>query len=322
MNELELLSRYGQVEPMDSALIDATVQSIVQLPDPSVIARHRTPGPGRRRVARLVVVGASVAAAVAATVVLRGADGPSFPRPAPQAAQAPESVLTGYVVDHSLAALATAGGYIEGVVQQDSSGVRTSWRGPHQLLNEVPGQTATLWTWAAGVDTVLSVDYEHHTWSRSAIPAPPPPPAQGGGPPPPGAYVFSQKALNGPEPDVTSIATLFRQAGTRVIGGATIDGASAYELSIPALDQNGKPVIGKGITAWVNRSTYLPVRIALGPPAGPGPNNGAEAPTSAWTQDFTWEPATPQALAVFNLKPPALFHEIADPALQPVPPAH
>jgi hypothetical protein len=311
MDELELLSRYAGVEPVDPALIDATVETIVHSPDSLASARHHSSPPRRRRVSRLVLVSASVAAAVAAAAVaVNGVGGSSLARPAP-VAQSSANVLTSYVVEHSLAALATTSGYVERVVQRDSSGIHMSWRGPTQLLDEFPAQSATLWTWAAGVDTVLRIDYQHHTWSRSAFPAPQPPPGPSGGPPPPGAYVFSEKAVNGPEPGVTSIAALFRQPGLEVIGTATIDGAPTYKLRIPAIGSNGKPVMGKGLTAWVNTRTYLPERIAADSPSG----------LPAWTQDFTWEPGTARALAVFDITPPAHFRQVNDPALTPVPPS-
>jgi hypothetical protein len=304
VNELELLSRYRKVEPVDPALIDATVQAIAQAPDGSAAGRESSSGP-RRRVARLILVSSSVAAAVAATVALvTGAGGSFSPRPAPQVAQGGGAVLTAYVVQHSLAALDSSSGYVERVVQRDSSGTRIFWRGPTQLLDKGPGQTATLWTWAAGVDTVLNIDYEHHTWSKSVISAPSPPPGPIGAPPPPDAYVFPAKALSGPEPSATSIVAMFRQAGIEVIGTAAIDGTPTYELRIPALDPNGKPITGKGITAWVDARTYLPVRLALGMPGG-----------VPWSEDFIWESATPEALAVFDLTPPVPFHQIANPAL-------
>jgi hypothetical protein len=309
MNELELLSRYGEVDPMDSGLIDAAVDAIVRAPDRTASARHRSSAPRRRRVPRLVLVGASVAAAVAGAAVAVSGVGEPTPRPAP-GAQSPGNMLTSFVVDHSLAALQTASGYVERVVQHEPTGIHMSWRGPTQLLDESPGQSATLWTWAAGVDTVLNVDYQHHTWSTSVFQAPQPPPGPIGGPPPPGAYVFSEKAVSGPEPGATSIAALFRQPGLRLIGTDSIEGTPTYELQIPALGRNGEPIIGKGLIAWVNTRTYLPARIA-----------GDTPPTvAAWTQDFTWEPATPQVLGVFDLKPPASFHQVANPALRPVPP--
>jgi hypothetical protein len=265
---------------------------------------------------------ASVAAAVATTVAtVIGAGGSSSPGPAPQIAKGHGTVLTAYVVDHSLAALETSSGYLERVVQRDPSGSRTWWRGPTQLLDQSPDQTATLWTWAAGIDTVLTIDYQHHTWSKSAIPAPSPPPGPIGGPPPPGEFLFPAKALSGPEPNATSIVALFRQAGTEVIGTAIVDRTSSYELRIPALDRNGNPVTGKGITAWVDTRSYLPIRIALGMPGTGGPNDGVKDAVP-WTEDFTWQPATPQALSVFDLTPPALFHQVANPALQPIPPGH
>lgn len=312
MNELELLSRYGKVQPVDPALIDATVDAIVHLPAAPARGRRRSSAP-RRRVSRLVLVSASVAAAVAgAAIVVNGVGGSSSRRPA-QVAQAPANVLTGVVVQHSLAALETTNGYVERVVQRGSDGTHTSWRGPTQLLDELPGQTEMLWTWAApGVDTVLTVDYQHHTWSRSTFPAPQPPAVPIGGTPPPGAYLFSQKAVNGPEPGATTVAALFRQTGLEVTGTATVDGVATYELRIPALLPDGKPASGKGLTVWVNTRTYLPVRIAQDTPVG----------TPTWTQDFTWEPATPQALAVFDLAPPAQFHQVSDPAFQPVPSRH
>jgi hypothetical protein len=105
------------------------------------------------------------------------------------------------------------------------------------------------------------------------------------------------------------------------MGTATVDRTSTYELRIPALDPLGKPVTGKGITAWVDTRTYLPVRIALGIPGGQGPNNGVKGAVP-WSEDFRWEPATPQALAVFDLTPPAPFHQIANPALQANPSGH
>jgi hypothetical protein len=314
VNELELLSRYRKVEPVDPALIDATVQAIAQAPDGSAAGRESSSGP-RRRVARLILVSSSVAAAVAATVALvTGAGGSFSPRPAPQVAQGGGAVLTAYVVQHSLAALDSSSGYVERVVQRDSSGTRIFWRGPTQLLDKGPGQTATLWTWAAGVDTVLNIDYEHHTWSKSVISAPSPPPGPIGAPPPPGAYVFPAKALSGPEPSATSIVAMFRQAGIEVIGTAAIDGTPTYELRIPALDPNGKPITGKGITAWVDARTYLPVRLALGMPGGQGPSVGVKGAVP-WSEDFIWESATPEALAVFDLTPPVPFHQIANPAL-------
>jgi hypothetical protein len=220
-------------------------------------------------------------------------------------------MLTSHVIEHSLAALETTNGYVEQVVQRDPSGIHMSWRGPTQLLNQAPGQSATLWTWAApGVDTVLTIDYQHHTWSRSAFPAPQPPPGPIGGPPPLGAYLFSQKAVNGPETEATSIAALFRQPGLEVIGSGTIDGVPTYELLIPALGPNGKPVVGKSLIAWVNTRTYLPVRIAEDTPAT----------LPAWSQDFAWEPATARSLAVFDLTPPAQFHHVNGSPLQPIPP--
>jgi hypothetical protein len=311
MNELELLSRYAAVEPVDPALIDATVEAIVRSPDSLARARHRSSPSRRHRASRLVLVGASAAAAVAAaTVVVNGLGGSSAPRPAP-VARSPGNVLTTYVVQHSLAALETTSGYVERVVQHDSHTIHMSWRGPTQLLDEFPGHSATLWTWAApGVDTVLRIDYVHNTWSKSVFPAPQPPPDPIGGPRPPGAYMFSQKTVNGPEAQATSIAALFRQPGLEVVGTATIGGARTYELRIPALGPHGKPVIGKGLTAWVNTRTYLPVRVAEDTPVG----------LPAWTQDFTWEPATPQAIAVFDLTPPAHFRQVNEPTLQPVPP--
>lgn len=63
----------------------------------------------------------------------------------------------------------------------------------------------------------------------------------------------------------------------------------------------------------MNTGTYLPVRIALGMTGGSVPKSGV-----AWTEDFTWEPATTQALAVFDIEPPAGFHQTTNPALQPV----
>jgi hypothetical protein len=322
VNELELLSRYRQVEQVDPALIEATIQAIAQTPDRIGSARHHSPGPGRRRMARLMLVSASLAAAVAAIVALvTGAGGSPSPGPAPPVAQGSRAVLTAYVVQHSLAALETTGGYVERVVQRDSSGTRTWWRGPTQLLDQGPGQTATLWTWAAGVDTVLNIDYQHHTWSKSAIPAPSPAPGPMGGPPPPGAYLFPAKALSGPEPGASSIVTVFRQAGIEVIGTASVDGISTYQLSIPALDPKGKIITGKGITAWVDVRSYLPVRMTVGMPGVQGPNDVVKE-TIPWTEDFTWQPATPLVLAVFDLTPPALFRQIANPALQPVPPGH
>ncbi len=326
MNELELLSRYRKVEPIDPALLDATVEAIVHSPDGTASARHRASGPRRGRASRLVLASASVAATVAtAAVILTGAGGSTSPRPAPTLAPAQGAVLTGYVIERSLTALETASGYVERVVRHDGSGIAASWIGPNQLLDEVPGQSATLWTWAAtGVDTVLSIDYQHHTWSKSTIPAPPPASRQITRPPSPLAEVTPPKALNGPEPSATSIAALFRQPGTEVTGTAIIDGTRTYQLQIPALDPNGKPVTGKSITAWVDTSTYLPVRIAQDMPAGLGPNSSAKGTSPAFTptEDFTWEPATRQTLAVFDLKPPATFQQIADPALQPIPPGH
>lgn len=314
MNELELLSRFGKVEPMDRALIDATVEAIVHCPDRTAGPRHRGPGRRRRRVSRLVVLSASVAAGLAAAgLVVSGAGGSSSPRPAPQMAQPGGGVLTAYVVNHSLAALETARGYVERVVRNDGSGIPISWIGPNQLLDEVPGQSATLWTWAApGVDTVLRIDYLHHTWSKSVIPVPAPRPGPIGRAPSPAAVVEPPKALTGAEPSATSIAALFRQPGTEVVRTATLDGTLTYELLVPSLDANGKPITAKAITAWVDARTYLPVRIAEDVPVN----------QPAWTEDFTWEPATPQALAVFDLEPPALFHQTADPGLQPRPPGH
>jgi hypothetical protein len=315
MNDLELLSRYGGVEPIDSQLIDTTIEAILDAPELRADAQ-RSLGPRPRSLTRLVVASASAAAVAAAALLATGTGGSSSRNTARQVAPSQTEVLTAQVVYRSLAALETASGYVERVVHRDSSGSLTSWRGPTQLLDEVPGQRATLWTWAAGVDTVLSVDYQHHTWSKSTFSAPTPLSGPIGTPPPPGAYLFPLKALNGPEPGATTISALFHQPGAEVIGTATIDGISTYALRIPALDANGKPVIGKGITAWVNTSTYLPVRIALGMTAGPDPKSTA---LPAGTEDFIWEPATPQNLAVFNLEPPAGFHQTTNPALQPVP---
>ncbi len=39
MNDLELLSRYRKVEPVDPALIDAAIQAIARAPDGSASAR-------------------------------------------------------------------------------------------------------------------------------------------------------------------------------------------------------------------------------------------------------------------------------------------
>ncbi len=57
---------------------------------------------------------------------------------------------------------------------------------------------------------------------------------------------------------------------------------AGVEPSIPALDADGRPIAGKGIPAWVNSGTYLPVRIGLGMIGGPDPKSG-----SLWTEDFT-----------------------------------
>jgi hypothetical protein len=317
MNELELLSRYGKVQPIDPRLIDETIRAIPVSPE---VPGGRSDGrdrPRRRRVSRLLLVGSSVAASVATAAVLVGTRGGSSPsHPAPEIAQSAPDVLTAAVLERSLAALETARGYVEHVVQQDSSGIRISWRGPNQLLDEVPGQSATLSTWAAGSETVLNIDYLRRTWSKSTIPAPQSTPQQSGGSPPLGAYLFSSKSVNGPEPTAASIAALFRLSGVDVTGKAPVDGVSTYELQIPARDPDGKLVNGKAIIAWVDASTYLPVRIGRGLPAGRGPNNGAAITTPAWTEDFTWEPATPQALTVFDLEPPALFQQISGPGHQ------
>jgi hypothetical protein len=314
MNELELLSRCREIEPVDAALIDAAIEAIFDCPDHPARVGPRSSGPRRRR-SRLALVGASVAAAVAAAgITISGVGGSPSPHPTSPVSPPPEDTLTAAVVQRSLAALATTNGYVEHVVQHDPGSLMLSWRGPNQLLDEFPGQSTTLWTWTPpGVDTVLSIDYQHHTWSKTEFPAPAPPPAPSAGPPAPGAYLFSAKAVNGPEPSATSIATLFHQPGVEVIGSSTIDGTPTYQLMIPSRKANGEVDGGKSLTAWVDARTYLPVRIAMGLPVGRGPGSDAHAAAPAW-QDFSWEPATPQALAVFDVKPPTGFHQAAAPA--------
>jgi hypothetical protein len=264
-----------------------------------------------------------VAAAVAAAgIIISGAGGSPSPHPTSPVSPPPENTLTAAVVQRSLAALATTSGYVEHMVQHDPGSVLLSWRGPNQLLDEFPGQSTTLWTWTApGVDTVLSIDYQHHTWSKSTFPAPAPPPAPSADPPAPGAYLFNAKAVSGPEPSATSIASLFHQPGVEVIGSATIDGTTTYELMIPSRKANGQVDGGKSLRAWVDARTYLPVRIAMGLPVGGGPVSDADATPPAW-QDYTWEPATPQALAVFDVKPPAGFHQAAASAFPSAPTHH
>lgn len=321
MNELELLSRYREVEPIDPTLVDATIQAILDVPDRNGTSLGHSFAPRRRPLRRMVLAGASVAAAVTA-VAIGGLAGSASHHPAPKVAGMHGAELATYVVHHSLAALETASGYLEQVVDRDPRGIVTTWRGPHQFLVEVPGKNAMLETWAPdGSSTVLSIDYQHQTWYRSSFPAPPPPI---GSPPPTLLNVSPVDAFNGAEPSASTIAAWFRQPGTQLVGTATINGTLAYELRIPALDANGKPVSGEIITAWVAANTYLPVRMVREMPAGQGVDNGARVTIPAFkaTEDFTWEPANTQAIAVFDLKPPAGFQQITDPALQPVSPGY
>lgn len=321
MNELELLSRYRQVEPVDPTLIDATIEAVLDLPDGNGDDRPLLPGGGRRPWRRVVLAGVSVAAAAAVTAVAAsGLTGSAPRRPAPEVPGMRGTELAVYVVHRSLAALETASGYVEQVVDHDPRGTVTTWRGPNQFLAENPGKIASLETWASdGSSTVLSVDYQHHTWYKAHF-SPPPPPI--GSPPPTLLNVSPVDAFNGAEPSAATIVGWFRQPGTQLIGTATIDGTPVYQMRIPAPDVNGNPVSGESITAWVDVTTYLPVRVVREMPAGQGMDHGVRVTIPAFTatEDFTWQPASPQSLAVFDLVPPAGFRQVVDPALQPISP--
>ena len=187
MNELELLSRYRRVEPMDSALIDATLQAILHSPDTTGRRRQRPSGPRRRRVARLILAGASVAAAVAAAAgLVAGTGGSSSPDPAPQVTPAGGGVLTASVVRHSLAALETSSGYVERVVQRDSSGT------PHLVERADPAPQRGSRPDRNPVDLGRRRGHrvEHRLPGTTPgpgrpSPAPAPPPGPIGAPPPP-----------------------------------------------------------------------------------------------------------------------------------------
>jgi hypothetical protein len=71
MNELELLSRYRQVEPVDPMLIDAAAEAILDSPDRKRNSRRHRSGPQRRR---MMLAGASLAAAAVVAGLVTAAD--------------------------------------------------------------------------------------------------------------------------------------------------------------------------------------------------------------------------------------------------------
>lgn len=314
MNELELLSRYGGAEPIDPARLDATIDAILSAPD-----HHDMPARvmfvRRRRPRRAVLVGASAAAAAAIAFATITTTGSSPVRPAQNTPSGPE--LVAFVTHHSVTALDAAGGYVLRTVQQDPRGTSTSWRGPNQTLYKGANGDLDLQTWAPdGSSTVLNVDYQHHSWYESTFPAP----THTGTPPTPANS--SPLGSNGTEPSPATIAAWFKNPGIKIVGTSVIGSTDTYQLQIPALDPNGEPVAGETITAWVDTATYLPVRMTRSMPAAQGADNGVRVtiPASTVTDDFSWQPATPQALSVFEITPPASFRHVTDPAQQPVPP--
>lgn len=322
MNELELLSRYRHSEPVDEAVIASAVDAVLRAPDRHTgAARRRT----RTRIRRAALASGSLvatAAAVIAGVSLNASPNHHHGAAAPTPSGLQGASLAAYVTHQTAAALDAATGYVQHTIQNDPRGTTLSWRGPNAFLDENPGRIASVITWAAdGSSTVVYVDYQHRTWYRDTMP---PPPTSLSSPPAPVQSSPFDPVNNG-EPTAASIAAWFRQPGAELIGTATIDGVSTYQLQMPSpLDPNGKPMPSIKVTAWVDASTYMPVRTVTQRPAAEGTDNGTRVtiPAATITDDFTWQPATPAALAVFDLTPPAGFEHVPDPALQPIPAGH
>ena len=322
MNELELLSRYRHSEPVDEAVIASAVDALLAAPDRHTRTVQRRTGARIRRAAWASVSLVAAAGAAVAGVALDASPTNHHAATAPPPSGLHGASLAAYVTDQTVAALDAATGYVQHTIQHDPRGTTLSWRGPNAVLDENPGRVASLITWAAdGSSTILYVDYQHRTWYRDTMPTPP---TSLSSPPAPVKSSPFDPVNNG-EPTAASIAAWFHQPGTKLLGTTTIDGVSTYQLQMPPpLDPNGKPMPSIKVTAWVDATTYMPVRIVTQRPAAEGTDNGTRVaiPATTITDDFNWQPATPAALAVFDLTPPAGFERAPDPALQPIPAGH
>lgn len=304
MNELELLSRYGQVGPVEDRLIDATIEALFDQVDQREFLSQMRRG-GRRRSWRAMALAGVTVAAVTATITaltLTGRIGE--PRhPVPRANVTHGAELASVVVHRSLTALGNARSYVEHVTTHDVRGTVTSWVGPNRILAENPGKTASLEAWAPdGSSTILTIDYQHGTWYKAA--GSPPQTVQSG-----------VDASAGAELSANSIAAWFRQTGATVLGTATVNGTSTYEVRLKTTDASGNPTPSETVTAWVDSSTYLPVHMVREAPAVQAWNNRVRVTIPAFTatDDFTWQPANPQSMSVFSLTPPTGFRQIAPP---------
>lgn len=309
MNEMDVLARHGHVEPVDDTVLAAAVEAVLTAPPD----RHRD-RPGPRRHARRAVASAAAATAVVAAVTASTSGHARGPRLAPTGRGG--ASLVAFVTSRSIRALGAVTGYVEKAAQQDPGGASESWRTRNRFLDELPGRSAELITsHPDGSTTVLNIDYQHHTWYQDTTP----PPATGSPAPTPANRTPLDYSSG--QPSATAIADWFHQTGIKLQGTATIDGTPTFELSVPAIDPNGDPIAGETVTAWVDRSTYLPVRIARHTPSATGTDNGARVTVPAATAitDFSWEPATTENVTVFELTPPAGYQQIPDPALHPIP---
>jgi hypothetical protein len=143
--------------------------------------------------------------------------------------------------------------------------------------------------------TITAVNYQHKTWTR--LPARP-----GFGP------------ARAPSCQLPGLVTVYMSPAAlhqlmacgdySIVGRPRVDGVPTIEL---AVDKIGKMTFPRSIeTIWVNSSTYLPVRILLGPPK-----------IAKIQVDLRWLPVTPASLAHVKLSIPAGFKHTGPGLLAP-----
>jgi len=247
----------------------------------TVVRRRHT----RRARALMTMTAVPVAAAVVAAVALAAA--PNQPNQ-PNQSTRPNLQNAAYVTDQAVAALDAASGKVmqlRGAISEKTTGSKTleQWRDPGSsrwLVDEIgPGGTPRRAMLVNGPDdgtrTVLTVDYVDRAWSTYRL-------AQPGVP----SDVWWIDMFDGPN----DIRDALRLWSLHVVGTERLNGQDTVHLG------GAKPT-GNGIAIdiWVDAATYLPVRITVA------------SPDLSVTSQYTWTPRTPEALKVFDLKPPPGF---------------
>jgi hypothetical protein len=276
-------------------------------------ARARRGHRQRRAALTALVAVATGTAATAALILPAGSAG------APAASRPPAARLAAYVIAHTEQALAASHGM---VVQASTTGSvggtgiqLRSWSDPEASKTELEiaaGQPASAGGYLVqqhGI-TVVTIDYPARTWTETTLAASSAQPRPALTAPLPASFLkqlqdvlggCSATRLSGTGTSTFSWADDIRRMlschGFVVAGHGRLDGSQAIKL-VPA-----RPLQQVPFTAvlWVDRTSYLPLRLAFIPLPGQPAPSGEQI-------DLSWLPATASNLAKARILPaPAGF---------------